>query len=414
MSQRIAIFSDIHANTAAFNHCVKDAKKKSVDEFHCLGDLCGYGYDPKGTVKLAKNIFKDRVIPGNHDLGITSLQKGSDEILVPFFDPKLPARLPALMTWHLHRLALQDEPSLWKWYAKMFTMEKHAKSKMVNKNACQILLSHSGYIDFTKYHLPNRHDLHRELVNHIISGDLKSEIQFAGPPKPGSVTLAFSGHTHVPMIFKSGEDYLQIQPLSFEYEKWMDLDPGVYLINPGSVGQPRDDDDRPSYVVIECLKNKTRIMFRRPSSVYHVALNGYKELNESYLGWKPNEKEKNNLKQVAVSILLHQAQKDIAKFNWLYNELIKLSDIQEEKNQLVQFAVEEMEEQLELSMNDNTHHWTNEFNDVCYQNLVIPWDNIIEDTYRSIIEILSGARGDYNKFLNQVYKPDRTRGYFIK
>ena len=66
---KIAIISDIHANTTALRKVLDDARSKGCERFICLGDIVGYGPDPNGAIELCRRNDIDCIL-GNHDAGV--------------------------------------------------------------------------------------------------------------------------------------------------------------------------------------------------------------------------------------------------------------------------------------------------------------------------------------------------------
>lgn len=68
---KVALMSDIHANTHAFEKAIEDAKGHGVESFCILGDIVGYGYDPNGCIDMALSLGDNtRFVKGNHDAAV--------------------------------------------------------------------------------------------------------------------------------------------------------------------------------------------------------------------------------------------------------------------------------------------------------------------------------------------------------
>ena len=70
---KYAIMSDVHANPKALETALSDARAAGCDKFILLGDVTGYGYDPKKTLELVRANF-DVVLMGNHDSACVGLE----------------------------------------------------------------------------------------------------------------------------------------------------------------------------------------------------------------------------------------------------------------------------------------------------------------------------------------------------
>ena len=72
---RYAVISDIHSNIEAFQAVVEYLKTNNVDRIACLGDITGFGPDPKACIELFKNLKNAFSTAGNHDLDVTRDRK---------------------------------------------------------------------------------------------------------------------------------------------------------------------------------------------------------------------------------------------------------------------------------------------------------------------------------------------------
>lgn len=216
---RYLIVSDIHGNWEALEAVLAQARD-SYDRILCCGDLVGYGADPNNVIDWARE-HVELIVRGNHDRACS----GSDDL--EWFNPV--ARSSALWTYHVLRpenldylLRLPKGPLQW--------------------NGFQVL--HGSPLDEDEYLLTN-HDVSQ------VFPYLDAE-------------LSFFGHTHLQggfLLHRNGVKRLA-GPVP-EYDRLtLELEKDVrYLINPGSVGQPRDGDARAAYVVY--LPESRLVDFRR-------------------------------------------------------------------------------------------------------------------------------------------------------
>ena len=204
-SETTGIFGDIHANTEAFDAVLSDMKQRGTTRFLCTGDVVDYGADPSRCILRLREL-KAACVQGNHDEYIT-------ETIIPN-DVNPSARQSILWT----QKTLTDREKEW-----LFTLPLREK-------AAGIGLVHSSYE-------PNR------------NWPYITTAEQAAPSLnllPGG--LAFYGHTHRPMIFiQTPRGRIKRHPSTT-----VRLKPGHrYFINPGSVGQPRDEDPRASYALFD-------------------------------------------------------------------------------------------------------------------------------------------------------------------
>ncbi len=216
---RFLILSDLHANLEALQTVLADAAGR-YDRVICCGDLVGYNPDPGAVVDWAAQNC-DSVIRGNHDKVVTGLDD------LNWFNPV--AQASAIWT--------QKQLS-----PKQFNFLKLLPQGPVLVNEFEIL--HGAMLDEDEY---------------MVASDDAAE-SFLNMHE----SLAFFGHTHIQGgFFKKRRFIGKIDRMrSHETEFSLELEPEtLYLINPGSVGQPRDGDSRAAYVLYE---PETRLVqFRR-------------------------------------------------------------------------------------------------------------------------------------------------------
>jgi predicted phosphodiesterase len=202
------ILSDIHGNHEALEAVLEDARGR-YDRILCLGDLVGYGADPNQVAEWAKSSVAS-IVRGNHDRACT----GTDSL--EYFNPS--ARASALWT----RGALTP--------GNQSYLEHLARGPLrVTSNGGLdhgFDLVHGSPVDEDEY-----------LVE-------LEDVQFLGQHL--ETKLTFFGHTHVQggfLLAPRGAKH--ISP-----GRVVQLEPDYYyLINPGSVGQPRDGDPRAAYAL---------------------------------------------------------------------------------------------------------------------------------------------------------------------
>ncbi|MDW8058719.1 MAG: metallophosphoesterase family protein [Thermomicrobium sp.] len=213
---RVLVVADLHGNLAALEAVL--AAAGPVDRVWCLGDIVGYGPRPRECVERIRELAGPACVLGNHDaacLGRSSLDE---------FNPV--AR-----------------------YALRWTM-------------LQLGPEHRAYLE----RLPEK--LVFEEVT-LVHGSLRGPIwEYVFTAEQARATFAllrtrlcFLGHTHMPSVF-SEEAAARGEPPSRPGDgDTIELGEGRYLVNPGSVGQPRDGDPRAAFALWE--PDRRRITFRR-------------------------------------------------------------------------------------------------------------------------------------------------------
>ncbi len=206
---RYLLISDIHANLAAFEAVLKDAQGK-YDKVWCLGDMVGYGPDPNECVELLLTL--DHVcIAGNHDWAVL------DKLDVDDFNPD--AR-----------------------FATLWTREQLTKKVRDYLDNLPIALVEEDR--FTLVHGSPRHPIWEYILYPAVAQP--NFKQFDTP-------YCFVGHTHSPIIFEEAENPKEMCTAYLpEFNDGpIHLGTQRLIINPGSVGQPRDGDARAAYGILD-------------------------------------------------------------------------------------------------------------------------------------------------------------------
>jgi len=225
---RYLIISDIHANFTALDAVLTAAKGK-WDKVVCLGDLVGYGPDPNEVVECVRSLEAD-TIRGNHDKAISGVQDIDD------FNPI--AR--AAVLWTREQLRPQNRGYLQ-------NLPKGPKS------IDGFTVVHGSIYDEDEY---------------VYSPELAAD-----PLKTSPTPVTFFGHTHLQGGFTlRGEDVrtLHTAPGLGRESVQVKIEPGTnYLLNPGSVGQPRDGDVRSGFAIAD-LQHHTVEFWRLPYDIAQV------------------------------------------------------------------------------------------------------------------------------------------------
>ena len=230
---RYAIFSDIHSNLEALQAVIADAKESDVQRFICLGDIVGYNADPRACLDMVQGLDCP-VIKGNHD------DAASSDCELPHFNP----------------LALKG-------------ME-HSRNSLSEENVAYLkcLPMTLGFRGFAVVHASMHQPENWQYVH------TEKEVWHCIQYQPGR--LCFIGHTHLPMIYYDEAKEIKIVPITPNEPIQMLFDgKRKYLVNVGSVGQPRDGDWRACYVIYD--DEDPSVEFRRLS--YDLSLTQQKILD---------------------------------------------------------------------------------------------------------------------------------------
>jgi predicted phosphodiesterase len=203
---RILVLSDIHANITAFEAVLADAG--AFDAAWCLGDIVGYGPDPNECVARLRSLPELTCVLGNHDVAVLG------ELNFAVFNG--------------------DARKSLVWQQKQVTPENIAYLKGIPRE-----MQVRGEVSFA-------HGSPRDPVWEYVLNTLIARLNFESFTTP----WCFVGHTHIQCVFqldlKKDRISLETPPVG----KAMPLIPRA-ILNPGSVGQPRDRDARAAYAIYD-------------------------------------------------------------------------------------------------------------------------------------------------------------------
>lgn len=204
---RVLVISDIHANLAAFEAVLADAGGQ-WDIIWCLGDVIGYGPDPNECVSLLRE-HNHISLSGNHDWAVLN-------------------KLDVTTFNQVARFAIS-------WTQSVVTDETR---DYLDALPSKIVIDDTP---FTLAHASPR----QPVWEYILEPDTAS-INFDYFETP----YCLVGHTHVPVIFAENGRHA-CQSIMPDYSQPTPLDATRRIINPGSVGQPRDADPRAAYAFLD-------------------------------------------------------------------------------------------------------------------------------------------------------------------
>ncbi len=212
----VAIVSDIHGNRQAFESVLEEIADSDCQELWCLGDLVGYGADPDVCVELARR-HAAICLAGNHDLGV----RGSLPLELFSRGAELAAR------WTAETIAPQTLEYL------------EALEPALTDEAVGL------------YHASPR-----DPVWEYVLSALQAELCLDS----SAHRVCLIGHSHVALSFSRLAGDAATGQTRGEGEE-IDLSEGEWLINPGSVGQPRDGDPRAAWLELDLVQ--WRAVYRR-------------------------------------------------------------------------------------------------------------------------------------------------------
>jgi len=201
---RILVVSDIHANITALEAVIEDAG--DFDATWCLGDLVGYGPDPNECVERIRDLPNLICLVGNHDhaaLGLIPLSRFNHDA-------------QAAVVWTKKNL------------------------KTSNKDYLQSLPPSFSTDSFTLAHGSPREPIWEYVFDtHVADRSFEAF----------NTNYCLVGHSHLPLAFHRSESEEFTTPMIVREGEIISLEPRM-ILNPGSVGQPRDLDPRASYSIL--------------------------------------------------------------------------------------------------------------------------------------------------------------------
>jgi len=201
---RYAVFSDVHSNLEAFLACLDFLKNAKIDKYLFLGDIVGYGADPKECISLLRAINAD-CVAGNHDRAVIGLTD------IGYFNN------------------VAKSSVLW-----------------TRENICEadrLFLSGLGLVKETKGYC-----LVHGTLSHPDEFDYMSDVRRADEDFYTLKTkVCFLGHSHRPGIYIEDKD-----KILYQGSGTLALEEGRrYIVNAGSIGQPRDGDPRACFCIYD-------------------------------------------------------------------------------------------------------------------------------------------------------------------
>jgi predicted phosphodiesterase len=214
---RLAVISDIHGNLEAFREVLSDIDRSRIDKVICLGDNVGYGPEPETVVRL----LRQRVIPsvqGNHELGVT-------------------------------------DPAYFHWFNSMAQASLNLTRRLMSEEALAFSADLPSYLilgDCLAVHGCPPDSVTRYLFE-VADEELLVLLQHL-PQR-----LSFVGHTHdLELVSYDGQELSRcglgagVVPLHPEHR---------FLVNVGSVGQPRDGNNNAKFVIWDDSEQTLEVRF---------------------------------------------------------------------------------------------------------------------------------------------------------
>ncbi len=209
---RYAIIADIHSNLEALEAVLEALSHTRIDKYLCVGDVVGYGADPKPCLDRIREICA-HVVAGNHDWAVAGT------LSMEFFNSY------AREAIHWTRRQLDDEGVAW-----------------LRDLPLEAEIGHGAMLVHSTVHDPAAFDYL------LTSYDAHLSMKVLEQP------LCFVGHSHIPITF------MERGGLGFTFTDVIDLRRiDKAIVNPGSVGQPRDENPEAAYAIWDTVKRRVTL-----------------------------------------------------------------------------------------------------------------------------------------------------------
>ena len=213
---RYLIFTDIHGNLEAFLVFLKFAQKYKIDHYLFLGDLVGYGASPNEIIQKLKLLKPISTIRGNHDKAACEIET------IQTFNPIAASAIH----WTRQNILKKN----------LAYLERLKKGPIIIND--EISICHGAPFD----------------EDHYIFGEFDAAEAFLHVKTP----ICFFGHTHFPFIYTEKDHFVEGTFITGNSNE-IKIEKGTkYLINPGSIGQPRDRNPRAACAIYDSKSRKIK------------------------------------------------------------------------------------------------------------------------------------------------------------
>lgn len=225
---RRLVLSDIHSNMEAFDACMERANVMGFDDVLCSGDIVGYGPEPNEAIGRVAEL-ETTAIRGNHD----RVASGQDN-------------------------------------ARDFNTHARAAIKWTRKRLSADALAYLRALPVGPRDVGHEAQLVHGALTHE-DDYVMSEAHASDSFQRTRTRITFFGHTHYPTVFSrngSGDVVLEMPKNEKDYQVYEMKSDLQYLVNPGSVGQPRDNDTRSAFAIWDVTHS--RVEFHRVPYPFEV------------------------------------------------------------------------------------------------------------------------------------------------
>ncbi|MEW6128326.1 MAG: metallophosphoesterase family protein [Acidobacteriota bacterium] len=217
---RIAILADVHANLSALETVFDAISHLGIDRMVCLGDLVGYNAEPAQCIHLIRTRCQI-VVAGNHDHDVAGISQA----------PGTHSTAHLIQAWTRSQLSSDDRAYL---------------ANLPNR-----IIDPEGFVAVHGCYLNDTH------ITGYVTGTMLEANLNAILAREGWPHIGLCGHTHTPMV--GWLDQGKIVECKPDKTLNWPASARAVLINPGSVGQPRDGDSRAAFAIIDIAARQVEI-----------------------------------------------------------------------------------------------------------------------------------------------------------
>lgn len=288
-----AVISDIHSNIEALDVVIKHILSQSIKEIYCLGDIIGYGASPKECCNIVKKYCSAGAIFGNHDAVIiqaylVSVERSLTKRILNYFHGKKKDEekkyeiielehpwVDRVLSFTEQKLSAKQKSFL---ASLPMTLTKNdlffthqnpsadafnpgQSSTIYFRRSLSYIFDISGYFQEMPM-METSEGVNLSFLNRLHEDQAVFALDYL---RENNAKICFMGHTHAASCFYKKEKDRKCNTVfvtynlpeehsgnaSFEFEMKEGYN---YIINPGSVGQPRDNDSRASYILVDGKK----------------------------------------------------------------------------------------------------------------------------------------------------------------
>lgn len=209
---RLAIISDVHSNLEALEIFLDTISLQRVDRLFCLGDSIGYGPNPNECLELIRSLDEAVVLMGNHESAALNLGEAR---------------------WQMNPIAFK---------AIVWTEQRLTKANMDYIRGLPLSAEFDPWAFFhASAYRPERWDYIRP----------KDRLKVGLCVEFARKRIVCVGHTHQPMLLDTNGDPVLAASFFSDGTSYREDGASKLIVNPGSIGQPRDHVSRPSYIIYD-------------------------------------------------------------------------------------------------------------------------------------------------------------------